>query len=498
MFDLPVDVPLNQVLKQVEDEHKSQVKAKSSPAAKLQPHHPRQPTSRHFEYDYINSAQQRDAEKVADNIAQQTFEQQLQKEKRMSMRKAETQAEYVPDSPRRPPPKTRAPPKDLYNKKQLEQIHSKEIHDGTLKRVKYHNALHGRLEQLQGDERAKRVSMVTQQKTENFNDKSEFEQAKDIERVKRQTILKSKVEIDEETERRLKVRPTQPSEHVDRLFEDGKKHHDRWQTRMFDPPVQVELKEVLQQVVKEEEDRVKKNANGEKPKAHLPRQNTILHHDYDFTTSIEERKVKAKESEDLEFSKTQNAEIIRRKTMRKESHVTEYKVDKPRAPPAEARALPHDAYVRKQQEQFKDASLVEKSNAAYIEEAERVQVQFKAQETRRQTTRQAKSEEEKKQRDALASSLNDQKEKRQTLIQQKIASSTEQQRPMTANDSAYSTRVDAGGKKVEMQYYDASAEDARPKTAPSQSESKSKMPDDDDNDDDEYEDDDNDDDEYEN
>ena len=84
--------------------------------------------------------------------------------------------------------------------------------------------------------------------------------------------------------------------------------------------------------------------------------------------------------------------------------------------------------------------------------------------------RQAKLAEELKQRQILADSLKAQKEKRATKVNQLISQSDAEQRPMTAGDSSYSTRVQTH-QGVDMQYYDPNNEEelSRPKTAPSQS-----------------------------
>jgi len=466
MFDAPVDVPLNVVLKQVEDEHRAAVK-KNAASGKPKAHLPRQPTQLHFEYDYINTAQQKREEGIADKIKVDTMDQQKQREQRMSMRKADQQAQYLPESPRSPPKSARAPPSDVYNRIQMDQIHKKEIHDQTAKSLGKNKKLLKRLEDLQGDERQKRVSMVVQQKTENFEDKSQFEQAKALQREKEQTILKRTVDIDQAVERQTAIVPTKPSEHADRLYADGQKHHDRWQTRMFDPPVEVELKEVLNQVESVHKEAVKRNAAGEKPQPHYPRQPGIGHLEFDFTTTPEMKKVKAKEEENRQTSKMQHDARLKRKTILRESNKAEYDVNKSRAPPATARQPPADAYSRKQEEQFKDEKVVEVHTGDFLAESQRLQVAFQGQETKRKTMRAAKTAEDAKQRQTLSQSLKKQKEKRATRVNKLIGADV-QQRPMTAADSSYSTQVQQRP-GVEMQYYDPHEDGgARPQTAPAQ------------------------------
>ena len=179
--------------------------------------------------------------------------------------------------------------------------------------------------------------------------------------------------------------------------------------------------------------------------------------------------VKAKEEEDMKISQVQHEARLKRKTIMRESNKAEYDVNKPRAPPAEARAPPADAYSRKQEEQFKDEKVAEVLTGAFLSESLKLQEQYKGQEAKRKTMRAEKTAEDTKQRHVLSESLKKQKEKRATKVNQLIGADIGQ-RPMTANDSSYSTQVPTRP-GVEMQYYDPNedAEVARPKTAPSQS-----------------------------
>ena len=69
--------------------------------------------------------------------------------------------------------------------------------------------------------------------------------------------------------------------------------------------------------------------------------------------------------------------------MRRDANKEEYDVNKPRAPPSQTRAPPKDVYAQKQVAQFKDDSLVQQQNQAFVDEATAVQERFKTQEIRR-------------------------------------------------------------------------------------------------------------------
>jgi len=363
--DPKIHVSHAQVMKQVEDEVMGRVEAnKAKPAVKAN-HAVFSSRQFHYEANSIAQKQLEDKKKADQKDRRLTH----QKSKRvMQEKKVDAQEEYNPDKERIVPEHAKEDLKDVFTQRQMDmyrRMSQQELSNmAQYQQTLLQQELHVQqkvVQQMRMHKRAKDKTRYYEDKTAFLSAKKGQKATKNASKVQGKKIFNTSDPVWSTDKNTIKVAIAfagDDTKKVDALVAEGKRKFDMWQARMFDPPVEVEMKEMLGQVEKEQANKLKKAMEPKLQEHHAVFSSRQFH--YESNVVAQKQLEDKKKATQKERERTQ-AQSQKRMADQKKDAQEEYNPDKERLVPENAKEVIADVATKKKLDQYRRMSQQEMS-----------------------------------------------------------------------------------------------------------------------------------------